>query len=149
MRTAILTVSSAISRAAAPDETGPALAALVDGIGGEVVGMEVLPDDFALIEDRLHHYVDAGCALVLTAGGTAATGWQVTAEATRAVVNRELPGIPEALRAARRARDAADLLDRGTAGYAGQTLIVNLPGSAALAGELFAVLAPLLADGRA
>ena len=62
--------------------------------------MEVVPDDFALIEDRLHHYADSGCDLVFTTGGTGFTPDDVTPEATRAAIDREAPGIAEAMRAA-------------------------------------------------
>ncbi|HKG64142.1 MAG TPA: molybdopterin-binding protein, partial [Solirubrobacteraceae bacterium] len=78
MRTAVLTVSTSVSRREAEDASGPALAAAAEGAGCDVVAMEVVPDDFALIEDRLNHYVDDGCALIFTTGGTGLTPDDVT-----------------------------------------------------------------------
>ena len=86
MRTAVLTVSTSVSRREAEDESGPELAALAEAAGCDVVSMEVVPDDFALIEDRLNHYVDEGCDLVFTTGGTGLTPDDITPEATRAVL---------------------------------------------------------------
>lgn len=128
MQTAILRVSDAVSRREAPDLAGPQMAQLVEAGGGTVVAMEVLPDDFALIEDRLHHFADAGCALVLTIGGIGPGRAEITTEATRAVLERDAPAIAEAVRATGRAVDPERaLLWRGTAGWVGATLIVNLP----------------------
>jgi molybdenum cofactor synthesis domain-containing protein len=95
----VLTVSTSVSRRENEDESGPLLAHLAEEAGAEVEAMEVIPDDFALIEDRLHHYVDDGFALVFTTGGTGFTPDDVTPEATRAVIEREAPGIAEAMRA--------------------------------------------------
>ena len=74
------------------------LAALAEEAGCEIVGMEVVPDDFALIEDRLHHFVDHGCDLIFTTGGTGMTPDDITPEATRGVIHREAPGLAEAMR---------------------------------------------------
>jgi molybdenum cofactor synthesis domain-containing protein len=106
--------------------------------------MEVVPDDFALIEDRLHHYVDAGCDLVFTTGGTGLTPDDITPEATRAVLDREAPGFAEALRAEAARHTPMGILSRGISGIAGATLIVNFPGSPKAVAELFPVLAPTL-----
>jgi len=78
VRTAILTISTSVARGASTDESGPLLAALAEEAGGEVVAMEVIPDDYELIEDRLHHYVEDECAIVLTTGGTGFTPTLVT-----------------------------------------------------------------------
>ena len=91
--------------------------------------MEVVPDDFALIEDRLHHFVDAGCDLVFTTGGTGLTPNDITPEATRAVIEREAPGFAETMRAEGLQHTPMGILTRGVSGIAGQTLIVNFPGS--------------------
>jgi molybdenum cofactor synthesis domain-containing protein len=106
--------------------------------------MEVVPDDFALIEDRLHFYVDEGCDLVFTTGGTGLTPDDITPEATRAVLDREAPGFAEAMRAEALRHTPMGMLSRGISGIAGQTLIVNFPGSPKAIGELFVVLAPTL-----
>ena len=145
MRTAVLTVSTSVSRREAEDRSGPALAALAESAGCEIVGMEVVPDDYALIEDRLHHYVDAGCDLVFTTGGTGLTPDDVTPEATRAVIEREAPGFSEAMRAESLRRTPHGLLQRGVSGIRDGTLIVNFPGSPKAVEELFGVIAPALA----
>ena len=144
MRTAVLTVSTSVSRRDAEDESGPALAALAEKAGCEVVAMEVVPDDFALIEDRLNHYVDEGCDLIFTTGGTGLTPDDVTPEATRAVLTREAPGFAEALRAEAVRIKPHGMLSRGVSGIAGTSLIINFPGSPRAVVELFGVIAPTL-----
>jgi molybdenum cofactor synthesis domain-containing protein len=144
MRTAVLTVSTSVSRRAAEDVSGPALAAHAEAAGCEIVAMEVVPDDFALIEDRLRHYVDAGCDVILTTGGTGFTPDDVTPEATRAVIEREAPGITEAMRAVSLAQTPMAVLSRAVAGIGGRTLIVNFPGSPRAVQECFGVLEPVL-----
>ena len=144
MRTAVLTVSTSVSRREAEDESGPVLAALAEEAGCEVVAMEVVPDDFALIEDRLNHYVDDGCDLIFTTGGTGLTPDDVTPEATRAVLSREAPGFAEAMRWAAVQIKPHAMLSRGISGIAGMTLIVNFPGSPKAIDEVFGVLAPTL-----
>ena len=144
MRTAVLTISTSVSRRDSEDESGPLLARLADEAGADVQAIEVVPDDYALIEDRLHHYVDEGMRLILTTGGTGLSPDDVTPEATRAVVERDAPGIAEALRAESAKHTPMAMLSRGVAGVAGRTLIVNLPGSPKAVAELFGVLAPVL-----
>ncbi len=91
--------------------------------------MEVVPDDLALIEDRLQHYVAAGVDLVFTTGGTGMTPNDITPEATRAVIEREAPGFAETMRAEGLKHTPLGILTRGVSGIAGKTLIVNFPGS--------------------
>src|SRR5919108_6334734 len=98
IRTAVLTISTSVSRREKEDLSGPKLAAAAETAGCEVLAMEVVPDDYGLIEDRLHHYVDSGCDLIFTTGGTGLTPDDVTPEATRAVIDREAPGFAEAMR---------------------------------------------------
>jgi molybdenum cofactor synthesis domain-containing protein len=140
----VLTISTSVSRREAEDVSGPKLAAAAEAAGCEVIGMEVVPDDFALIEDRLHHYVDEGCDLVFTTGGTGLTPDDVTPEATRAVIERDAPGFAEAMRVEGARHTPLGILTRGVAGIAGRTLIVNLPGSPKAIDQLFGVLAPTL-----
>ncbi len=149
MRTAILTISTSVSRREREDEGGPLLARLAEEAGADVDAMEVVPDDFGLIEDRLHHFADAGYALVLTTGGTGLTPDDVTPEATKAAVERDVPGIAEALRAASLAHTPMALLSRGVAGVRGRTLIVNFPGSPRALEQTFGVLTPVLAHAAA
>ena len=106
--------------------------------------MEVVPDDFALIEDRLHHFVAAGCDLIFTTGGTGLTPNDVTPEATRSVIQREAPGFAEQMRAEGLKHTPHGVLTRGVSGIAGRSLIVNFPGSPKSIDQLFPVLAPTL-----
>ena len=158
MRTAVLTVSTTVARRETEDESGPLLAELAEAAGADVEAMEVVPDDFALIEDRLHHYVDDEFALIFTTGGTGLTPDDVTPEATRAVIEREAPGFAEAMRAEAMRHTPHGMLSRGVSGIAHRTLIVNFPGSPKAIRELFGVIAPTLphavatvqrSDGRA
>jgi molybdenum cofactor synthesis domain-containing protein len=144
VRTCVLTVSTSVSRRASEDESGPLLARLAEEAGADVAAMEVVPDDVALIEDRLRHYVDDGFALVFTTGGTGLTPDDVTPEATRAVIDRDAPGIAEALRAESARHTPMGMLSRGVSGVAHRTLIVNFPGSPRAVAELFPVVAPVL-----
>jgi molybdenum cofactor synthesis domain-containing protein len=144
LRTAVLTISTRVSRREADDRSGTLLAELAEGAGCDVQAMEVVPDDFSLIEDRLHHFVDAHMDLVFTTGGTGFTPDDVTPEATRAVIEREAPGFAEAMRAEALRRTPMGILSRGVSGIAGRTLIVNFPGSPNAVEELFGVIAPTL-----
>ena len=82
MKAAVLTISTSVARREADDASGPLLARLTEEAGAEVVAMEVVPDDFGLIEDRLHHFADEGVQFVFTTGGTGLTPDDVTPEAT-------------------------------------------------------------------
>jgi molybdopterin adenylyltransferase len=144
MRTCVLTVSTSVSRRASEDESGPLLAQLAEEAGANVEAMEVVPDDFSLIEDRLHHYVDDDFALIFTTGGTGFTPDDITPEATRAVIERDAPGIAEALRAESAKHTPMGMLSRGVSGIAHRTLIINFPGSPKAISQLFPVIAPVL-----
>jgi molybdopterin adenylyltransferase len=144
VRTAVLTISTSVSRRLAEDESGPLLAELAENAGADVEAMEVVPDDYSLIEDRLHHFVDDGVALIFTTGGTGFTPDDITPEATRAVIEREAPGFAEAMRAEALRRTPMGILTRGVSGISGQSLIVNFPGSPKAVRELFPVIAPTL-----
>jgi molybdenum cofactor synthesis domain-containing protein len=98
----------------------------------ELAGAEVIPDDRDLIAARLRYWADSeGCALVLTSGGTGVAPGDLTPEATRDVIEREAPGIAEAMRLASREHTPNWMLSRGIAGIRGRTLIVNFPGAPA------------------
>jgi molybdopterin adenylyltransferase len=144
VRAAVLTVSTSVSARRAEDRSGPVLAARAEAAGCDVVAMEVVPDDFALIEDRLHHYADAGIDVVLTTGGTGFTPDDITPEATRAVIDREAPGIVEAMRAVSLQHTPMAVLSRAVAGIRDATLIVNFPGSPKAVEECFGVLEAVL-----
>jgi molybdenum cofactor synthesis domain-containing protein len=128
IRTAVLTVSDRSHRGEREDSTGPALAEAVLALPAEVVAREVVPDErdrIAAAIRRLAREAD----LVLTAGGTGVAVRDVTPEATRDVVEREVPGLPEEMRRRSLAILPTAVLSRATAGTVGSTLVVNLPGS--------------------
>lgn len=130
MRVAILTVSDAGSRGEREDRSGPAVAEWAERHGWQVSARAMVPDEATEIASTLRGWADAGRAdLILTTGGTGLTPRDVTPEATRAVLDREAPGIAEALRMAAFPRFPRAALSRGAAGVRGRTLIVNLPGS--------------------
>jgi len=130
MNVAILTVSDAGAAGTRRDESGPAVAQMVKGAGFPVVRTAVVPDDRERIQGALCRWADdEGVDLVLTTGGTGLGPRDVTPEATRAVIDREVPGIPEAMRAAGMQVTPFASLARQVAGQRGGTLIVNLPGS--------------------
>ena len=132
VRAAIITVSTSKAAGEGEDESGPRLSALAERLGAQIAGCEVIPDDRATIEARLRHWADVErCALVLTTGGTGVAASDVTPEATAAVIDRELPGVTEAMRAASRPHTAHWMLSRSVAGVRGATLILNFPGSPA------------------
>jgi molybdenum cofactor synthesis domain-containing protein len=130
VRAAVLTISTSKARGEGEDESGPALVEFARSLGAEVEGADVIPDDRDEIESRLRHWSDdRGCDLVLTTGGTGFAPSDVTPEATKAVLDREAPGIAEAMRAASREHTTHWMLSRAVAGMRGRTLIVNFPGS--------------------
>lgn len=130
MRIATLTISTSKSRGEGTDEGTPALAAYVASLGAELAGSEVIPDDQQLIEQRLCHWADGGeVNLIFTSGGTGLSLTDVTPEATLAVIDREAPGIAEAMRLASRPHTKYWMMSRGVAGMRGSTLIINFPGN--------------------
>jgi molybdenum cofactor synthesis domain-containing protein len=130
MRAALLTISTSKANGEGVDESGSRLAAFAIDLGLEIAGTEILPDDRNLVEERLVHWCDEGLVeLVLTSGGTGLAPDDVTPEATRAVIEREAPGIAEAMRAASRPHTEHWMLARNVAGARGRTLVVNFPGS--------------------
>jgi molybdenum cofactor biosynthesis protein B len=138
----VLTVSDRVSRGEAEDVSGATLEELLRAEGYEVERL-VVPDERDEIAAAIRGL--AGRArLVLTTGGTGLAPRDVTPEATRAVIEREAPGIAEALRADSIAKTPHGLLARGVAGVAGATLVVNLPGSPGGCRDGFAVLRPVL-----
>lgn len=143
-RAVVVTVSDRASAGVYEDETGPAVAAFLAGHGYEVAGTLVVPDDRPRIEAALKGAAEKDAALVLTCGGTGFSPRDVTPEATEAVCERRVPGLPEAMRAASAGITDRAWLSRATAGIRGRTLIVNLPGSPRAAVEnLEAVVGPL------
>jgi molybdenum cofactor synthesis domain-containing protein len=143
---AVLTVSDGVQAGVREDESGDVLEELLREEGFDVL-RRVVSDDAPLIASALDELVESGALLVLTTGGTGFAPRDVTPEATRSAVEREAPGIAEAIRADAIARTPHALLSRGVAGLRGQTLIVNLPGSPGGCRDGFAVLRPALRHG--
>jgi molybdopterin adenylyltransferase len=143
MNVAVLTVSDRVSRGEAPDGSGDALAELLEE-DGYAVARRVVPDEASEIAAAISELA-GDAALVLTTGGTGIAPRDVTPEATRAVLDRDAPGIAQALRADSIAKTPHGLLSRGTAGVLGSTLVVNLPGSTGGCRDGYAVLRPALA----
>ena len=144
MRVAILTISDATSRGERTDTSGPAAAEWTVARGDAVSAQALVPDDTLAIVRQLLAWCDDDIAdLVLTTGGTGLSPRDVTPEATRAVIEREAPGIAERLRMETGADVARAALGRGLAGVRARTLIVNLPGSERAVRECLEVLAPI------
>jgi len=145
MRVAILTVSDSAAAGEQADLSGPALRALVTSAGGTVVRADIVPDDPEAIAAWLREVADEGHVdLALTSGGTGLAPRDVTPEATKGILDREAPGIAEAIRAAGLAKTPRAMLSRGVAGLRGRTLIINLSGSPKAVAEQWAAIAPVL-----
>lgn len=146
MRAAIITVSTSVAAGRREDLSGRALAERAQAAGAEVVAQEVVADDRTAIEEALQRHCapDARTAVVFTTGGTGLTPDDVTPEATKSVIDREVPGIAEALRTESRKYTPMGMLSREVAGVVGETLIVNFPGSPKAIEQLFSVIAPVL-----
>lgn len=145
-RVGILTISDRASRGEMTDESGAVLSRLVqEQMGWEVAQRAVIPDDRETIAAVLREWSDhEDLALILTTGGTGFAPRDVTPEATRDVIEREAPGLMEAIRQAGLQSTPHAMLSRGVAGIRGRTLIVNLSGSPKAVREQFRVIAPAL-----
>jgi len=127
---AVLTISDSVSAGTRADRSGPALRERLEQLGWSVTVMEVLPDEAAEIAARLATLADGGqLSAIFTTGGTGVALRDVTPEATRSVIDREIPGLPELMRAKGRQSTPLAVLSRAVAGTRGAVLIVNLPGS--------------------
>jgi molybdenum cofactor synthesis domain-containing protein len=145
----ILTVSDRASRGEYQDLSGPEVRRIVEEkLGAEVVVEEIVPDEKELIEEVLKRWADElDLELILTTGGTGFTPRDVTPEATKAVIEKEAPGLAEAMRAASLQKTPHAMLSRAVAGIRGRTLIVNLPGSPKAARENLEAILPALPHG--
>lgn len=145
LRVAIMTVSDRSAEGKRADASGPALEAEVRRAGWEVAATRIVPDVATKISDALVAWVDSGSVdVILTTGGTGFAPRDVTPEATLAVIEREAPGLVEAMRATSLPVSPHAMLSRARAGILRQTLIVNLPGSPKGAVENLNVIRPAL-----
>lgn len=145
MKVGVLTVSDRAARGTYADEGGPLVRELVEGAGGEVVAHAIVPDERDQIEATLREWADDfGVEVILTTGGTGLGARDVTPEATRAVLDREAPGLAEAMRAAGMRQTPYAALSRQVCGVRGRTLIANLPGSPKAAAECLDAILPVL-----
>ena len=145
IRTAIITLSDKGSAGEREDESGQVIRELIADLGASAVHYEILPDEKSRIIEILKRLSDSGnIDLILTTGGTGVAPRDVTPEATLAVIDRELPGMAEALRAESLKKTTHAMISRAVAGIRKQTLIVNLPGSPKAVRENLSVILPAL-----
>jgi molybdenum cofactor synthesis domain-containing protein len=145
IKAVVITVSDACSRGEREDASGAALAQLLTDIGAEIVDRRILSDDLEPLIQSLKEYADRDDVnLIVTTGGTGLGPRDNTPEATKQVIEREAPGIAEAIRAKSLKVTAMAMLSRGVCGVRAGTLIVNLPGSPKAVKEGFEVIAPVL-----
>jgi molybdopterin adenylyltransferase len=127
---AVLTISDSVFGGKRVDASGPAVRERLEQLGWSVSALEVLPDECELISRRLMTLADGNqVAAIFTTGGTGVAGRDVTPEATRSAIERDIPGLGELMRASGRNSTPLAVLSRGVAGVRGRVLIVNLPGS--------------------
>jgi molybdopterin adenylyltransferase len=145
VRAGVITVSTKGAAGQRVDESGPAMREELVAAGVEVVHESLVPDEVERVATGILVAIRAGANVVLTTGGTGLSPNDVTPEATRRVIDREVPGIAEALRARSLEKNAHGMLSRGVAGAVGSVLVVNLPGSPRAVRESLVVLLPVLA----
>jgi molybdopterin adenylyltransferase len=145
IRTAIITLSDKGSKGEREDESGKTIREMISGINALISHYEVLPDEKQRIIETLSRLSDSGTIdLIITTGGTGVSARDVTPEATLAVIDRELPGMAEAMRSMSLTKTPHAMISRAVAGIRKQTLIVNLPGSPRAVRENLAVVLPAL-----
>lgn len=144
-RVGVLTLSDKGSRGERVDTSGPAIAEMLGTERFEIARTAIIPDEYAEIAETLKAWADnEGLALILTTGGTGVSPRDVTPQATKAVIEFEIPGMAEAMRTASLAKTPNAMLSRAVAGVRRGTLIINLPGSPKGAKENLAAVMPAL-----
>jgi molybdenum cofactor synthesis domain-containing protein len=144
VRIGIITCSNRSASGERADESGELLASLLTDAGHEIVLRTIVPDDVFRIRDAVDNARAHGASAVISTGGTGLTPTDVTPEAIRPMLHREIPGLSEAIRMAGREKVPAAILSRGIAGAIGTTLVVTLPGSPGGVRDGMSVLLPLL-----
>ncbi len=141
----VMTISDRSARGEQEDVSGATLVKLLTGMGARIVATEILPDDLSPLAEKLCLYADRpDVNLIVTTGGTGFSPRDNTPEATRAVIQREAPGLAEAMRMETLKQTPLAMLSRGVCGIRSETLIVNLPGSPKGVRESFAVIKDVL-----
>ena len=144
-RAVIITVSDRGASGKREDTSGQEIAGMLEAAGMEIIGRRIIPDEKEMIRHMLLEWCDGGDAdLILTSGGTGVSPRDVTPDATREVIDREIPGMAEAMRRQSAAVTPHAMISRALAGIRGRTLIINLPGSPKGATENLSVLLPAL-----
>jgi molybdopterin adenylyltransferase len=142
----IITISDKASQGIRADRSGPLIRESLAGQDCQVVGYEVIPDEAALIAEKLKHWADSGdMDIILTTGGTGLAPRDVTPEATLSIIDKEVPGLAEMMRFRSFSATPNAMLSRAVAGMRKECLIVNLPGSPKAVAECLEVIMPVLA----
>ena len=150
IRAVVITVSDRCARGERADESGAVLAELIQGMGATIVAKEILPDDLEPLAEKLRTYADRrDVNLVVTTGGTGFSPRDNTPEATRAVIQKEAPGLADAMRRETFRQTPLAMISRGVCGIRSDTLIINLPGSPKGVRESFGVIRPVLSHAVA
>ncbi|MBI5810832.1 MAG: MogA/MoaB family molybdenum cofactor biosynthesis protein [Deltaproteobacteria bacterium] len=145
IRAGILTMSDKGSRGQREDLSGKEIERMIQGLPAEILAYEVIPDEAVVIKAKLIEYADVRkLDLIVTTGGTGVTPRDVTPEATKAVIDRELPGMSEAMRAESLKKTPNAMISRAVCGIRKACLIINLPGSPKAVRENLAVVMPAI-----
>lgn len=144
MKIGIITISDRSSKGIRQDKTGPAVINLIEKQSWVVKKYEIIPDEIAIIKEKLKNTADEQFDLVLTNGGTGISPRDVTPEATLEVIDKQVPGISEIMRMETFKKTNFSVLSRGVCGILKKTLIINLPGSVTGALENLEILIPIL-----